>query len=129
MGTEEKNRKTKLDAVRERSVLALEEERTEERLWDCLLVFSGFPFVTARGLEFTYEIKRNRDGSLGNEIFFSRKEKSVTRATVNRAFHRALELQEPDEHGACGTVSGPKKLGVFGASYLYPVFCEIGVIR
>ncbi len=26
-------------------------------------------------------------------------------------------------------VTGPKKLGVFGASYIYPVFIEIGVIR
>ena len=26
-------------------------------------------------------------------------------------------------------VSGPKKLGTFGASYLYPVFVRIGVIQ
>ena len=26
-----------------------------------------------------------------------------------------------------GLVTGPKKLGVFGASYIYPVFVEIGV--
>lgn len=25
-------------------------------------------------------------------------------------------------------VAGPKKLGCFGASYLYPIFLEIGVI-
>ena len=28
-----------------------------------------------------------------------------------------------------GVVAGPKKLGTFGASYLYPVFVRIGVIR
>ncbi len=33
---------------------------------------------------------------------------------------KGLELQ---------VVTGPKKLGVFGASYIYPVFIEIGVIR
>lgn len=26
-------------------------------------------------------------------------------------------------------VEGPKKLGVFGASYLYPVFVRLGVIK
>lgn len=36
------------------------------------------------------------------------------------AFHKALELDR--------VVTGPKKLGTFGASYLYPVFREIGVI-
>lgn len=51
-----------------------------------------------------------------------RKEKSVTRATVMRAFHRARVIQESE-----GCVSGPKKLGTFGASYLYPVFLRIGV--
>ena len=28
-----------------------------------------------------------------------------------------------------GVVSGPKKLGVFGASYIYPILMEIGVIQ
>lgn len=28
-----------------------------------------------------------------------------------------------------GSVNGPKQLGTFGASYLYPVFARIGVIR
>ncbi len=28
-----------------------------------------------------------------------------------------------------GDVSGPKKLGVFGASYLYPVLMRFGVIK
>ena len=26
-------------------------------------------------------------------------------------------------------VTGPKKLGIFGASYLYPIFMELGIIR
>lgn len=55
-------------------------------------------------------------------VFFNRKEKSVTRATVMRSFHQARTIQESE-----GCVSGPKKLGTFGASYLYPVFLRIGV--
>ena len=46
--------------------------------------------------------------------------KSITQSTVFIAFHKALELE--------GIVTGPKKLGTFGASYLYPVFLELGVI-
>lgn len=42
-------------------------------------------------------------------------------ATVDIAFQKALELGEK--------ATGPKKLGVFGASYLYPVFVRLGVIN
>lgn len=53
----------------------------------------------------------------GNEIFFSRKEKSVTRATVNKAYHRMTRE----------TITGSKQLSVFGASYLYPIFKVMGL--
>lgn len=85
-------------------------------LWETLLLFEGYPFVTAKGLRYYYTIK-------GNEVFFTRKEKSVTRATVNIAFQTALNLQKADIH-----ITGPKMLGCFGASYLYPIFKRIGVI-
>lgn len=83
-------------------------------LWDTLLLFQSYPFYTAKSLKFTYIIK-------GGEMFVSRKDKSITRATINLAFQKALLLD--------GIVTGPKKLGVFGASYLYPVFIRIGVIK
>lgn len=91
-----------------------EKEAPEELLWESLKLFSGESFRTAKKLEFFYVIK-------GNEMFISRKEKSVTRATVMIAFRKALELGR--------IVTGPKKLGCFGASYLYPVFIRIGVIQ
>ena len=40
------------------------------------------------------------------------------------AGYRAVELMKET-----GSVTGPKQLGTFGASYLYPVFVRIGVIR
>ena len=52
-------------------------------------------------------------------MFVSRKEKSVTRASILVAYKKAQEL---------GRVTGPKQLGVFGASYLYPVFLRLGII-
>ena len=85
-------------------------------LWETLLLFEGYPFVTAKGLRYYYVIK-------GNEVFFTRKEKSVTRATVNIAFQTALNLQKNGIR-----ITGPKMLGCFGASYLYPIFKRIGVI-
>ena len=87
-----------------------------ETLWETLLLFEGYPFVTAKGLRYYYTIK-------GNEVFFTRKEKSVTRATVNIAFQTALKLQKEGIQ-----ITGPKMLGCFGASYLYPIFKRIGVI-
>lgn len=91
-------------------------DKVSEILWETLLLFEGYPFITAKGLRYYYTIK-------GNEVFFTRKEKSVTRATANMAFQTALKLQENGIQ-----ITGPKMLGCFGASYLYPIFKRIGVI-
>ena len=111
-----------LNAERRRSYRArkdacekLVDNPTEENLWAAIEAFEGYPFSTEKGLSFKYSVK-------GGEIFFSRKEKSVTRATVLKAFSQARQIQKDE-----GCVSGPKKLGTFGASYLYPVFIRIGV--
>lgn len=87
-----------------------------ETLWETLALFVGYPFLTAKGLRYYYTIK-------GNEMFFTRKEKSVTRATVNMALQAAINLQKDGIR-----ITGPKMLGCFGASYLYPIFKRIGVI-
>lgn len=92
----------------------LAKDLTEDNLWHALTLFAGESFKTAKGLEYTYSVR-------GNEIFFSRKEKSITRSTTNIAFRKAMELDR--------IVTGPKKLGVFGASYIYPVFIRLGVMR
>jgi hypothetical protein len=88
----------------------------EAALWDTLILFQNYAFSTTKGLRFYYIIK-------GSEIYFTRKEKSVTRATVNLALKKVMELQE---NGI--KITGPKKLGCFGASYLYPIFIRFGVI-
>lgn len=83
-------------------------EQTPDALWEAILAFEGAIFYTAKGLEYSYTIR-------GNEMFVSRKEKSVTRASILVAYKK-------------GCVTGPKQLGVFGASYLYPVFLRLGII-
>ena len=50
----------------------------ENLLWEQLIRAQGTAFRTAKGLPFTYVIR-------GNELFVSRRERSITRATVNRA--------------------------------------------
>ena len=72
--------------------------------------------MTAKGLPFTIAVR-------GNELFVSRKDKSITRATVEVAYRRVQALLSS---GA--PVDGPKKLGTFGASYLYPLFIALGII-
>lgn len=94
----------------------LDSEACSEALWNALTEIQQEQFDTAKGLAFTYAIR-------GNEMFVSRKDKSLTRATVALAFHNALALQRSGEG-----VAGPKKLKTFGASYLYPVFIRLGVI-
>lgn len=91
----------------------LREKPGTDMLWEALMLFAGYEFRTAKGLPFTYTIK-------GGELFVSRKEKSITRSTVEIAYRKAVEL------GPVATE--PKKLGVFGASYLYPIFIRLGVI-
>lgn len=87
---------------------------TEDDLWDALCQMQNQTFRTMKGLEYTYSVR-------GYEMFVSRKEKSITRSSVDIAFRNAMELDH--------VVTGPKKLKVFGASYLYPIFLELGIAR
>ena len=93
----------------------------DEWLWQRIVELETHPFKTARGLEYSYRVKRNKQGEMLGEIIFDRKEKTITRATILLAYQKAVEVQRTE-----GCVSGPKKLGVFGASYLYPIFLHMG---
>ena len=115
LNAEQKRIFRKRIAVSERLRREINSTDAEECLWDAIVAYASYPFVTEKGLPLKYTVE-------GGEIFFNRKEKSVTRATVMKAFHQARKIQETE-----GYVSGPKKLGTFGASYLYPVFLRIGV--
>ena len=100
------------------AVEALRKSGDMDDLWRCIELFEGYAFHTAKGLKYRYKVK-------GGELFVDRKEssKSITKSTVELAFKKGMELMEKE-----GVVSGPKKLGTFGASYLYPMFIRFGVI-
>lgn len=66
-----------------------------EVVWEMILICQNRPFHTVRNCEFRYTVR-------GHEIKISRKEKTITRATVDAALRRALKQE---------TVSGPKQLG------------------
>ena len=83
-------------------------------LWDLLYDYEGYTFHTVKGLEFTFHIK-------GHELFIDRKEKSITLSSLRKALSVAKEYNF--------IVSGPKVLGIFGASYIYPILLEVGIIR
>ena len=84
--------------------------KEENEFWDKLCACQGLKFTTISGLDFSFSVK-------GNKLFFTRKNKSITRATVMQTYRTAKKLINS------GTViKGPQKLGVFGASYLLPIF-------
>ncbi len=113
---------TKREQAREKFQQALREgEEGKEALWEALTACQGETFYTSKGLEYTYTIRTRHDGLQSGEMFISRKEKSITQSSVFMAFQRALEQK--------GDVAGPKKLGTFGASYLYPIFLFLGIIH
>lgn len=97
-----------------------------ECLWRAVLAFEGYPFrITGRGktpgVKFSYQVKRSKDGQSVGEIKVNHKEKTITRATIELAYRRAKAMG--------GVVARPKKLGVFGASYLYPMLVRFGVTK
>ena len=125
---------------------AISTEKQSFALWTCICLFQNYPFTTlGRGknhtgaTKFSYEVSvegkaggrhyegENVDG-FGNELWVTvegaRKDKSISRSTVDLALKNALE-----EQARAGFVSGPRKLGVPGSrSYLYAMFLRFGVI-
>lgn len=112
-------------------------------LWKAVIAFEGYVFQTAgRGqnhtgaVKFRYEVSRDTGAGgrhykgvdvpgYGNELWIVtssgvRKEKSISRSTVDLAYRNARGLTE---------VKGPKALGIPGAgSYIYPMLIRFGVI-
>ena len=111
----------KLQRVREKecreyiaSLQHMTEDQLEDNLWQLIVRHEDCIFYTAKGLRFRYCVK-------GGEIFIDRMKDSITRASVMIALYKTLEMD--------GHVSGPKRLGIFGASYIYPIFIRMGLIK
>lgn len=85
-----------------------------DRVWDMVLERQGKEFHTAKGLAFRYTVR-------GGEMFVDRRSKSITRATVEKAYEK---LKADVDH----EIQGPKKLCVFGAPYVWAVFSGLGLL-
>lgn len=69
-----------------------------------------YPFRMCRGLRYSYTLKRKLDGSYGDELFFSRKEKSIIHSTVERTYRMVMKMDRK--------VSGPKTLGCLALLFI-----------
>ena len=87
--------------------------KTIEAIWQLLQQHQGETFHTAKGLPFT-----------GGELFVNRRRKSITVSTVRRALEKITLLEAAGE-----VITGPKKIGCYGASYLYPVLLALDVLE
>lgn len=85
----------------------------KEELWEELIRNQGKIFHTVKGLEFRYQV-------IGGELFVDRRSKSITRATVEKAWDKLQAMPE--------SVTGPKSLGVFGAPYVWAIFKELKIV-
>ena len=111
--------------ARRKTVEELMCEPCEERLWDAVVEYQNYPFYTASGLKFDYELKRGRGGGFNKELIVSRRTESKTLAwsSVLMAFDKALEMQGQ-------VVDRPKALGdIRGISYIYPMLYRFGIIE
>ena len=86
-----------------------------ENVWALLQQHQQETFYTAKGLPFTYTIR-------GGELFVDRRQKSITISTVEKALEKIGRLQADGI-----AITGPKKIGCYGASYLYPVLLALGI--
>ena len=77
----------------------------------------GRTFTTAKGLQFTVTLAGQR------AVRFPQAQVHHTGDGM-RAYMRLLELQARGE-----VVDGPRRLGTFGASYLYAIFIAVGVLQ
>lgn len=85
-------------------------EIQKEKLWERICDRQGETFYTKKGLPFTYYIK-------GGELFTSRRERSITKSTFEKAYQKMKD--HPEE------VSGPKKLNVYGAPYVWAILSAV----
>ena len=84
-----------------------------DSLWQIITSRQGEQFYTVKNLPFTYEVR-------GGELFTDRRDRSITKSTFEAAFKKLAANP--------GTITGPKKLNVYGGPYVWAVLKGIGVI-
>lgn len=101
----------------------LNENPTEEHLWETCLAYSGATFKTYSGLSFSYEIRRGKSGKYTRELWIDRREnsKSLSWSSVKLAFDKVKDEKR--------IIERPKALGdIRGITYIYGMFYRFGLI-
>lgn len=109
---------------RYRCLKKLREEPTEEHLWEAVLIYQNVKMKTYSGLQFSYEIRRGRNGEYTRELWVDRREnsKSIVWSSVMLAFNNIPEIG--------GVVERPKALGdIRGVTYIYGMFNRFGLVK
>ena len=91
----------------------LQEEPSEEHLWDMILSYQNIMF----------KVRKGRNGEYTKELWINRREKSKSLAwsSVKLAFHNIKQTGE--------IVERPKALGdIRGVTYIYGMFYRFGLI-
>ena len=102
----------------------LQQNPSEENLWQVVIAFQEYPFKTATGLPFSYRLKVGKTGGWNKELLVDRREKSKSLAwsSVRMAFENSRKIS--------GEVKKPKALGdIRGISYIYPMLWRFGLIK
>lgn len=107
---------------RKAAVEALQEEMSEEKLWECIIAFQGYPFRTVTGLKYSYTLKKGRNGDYTKELFIDRRESSKSLAWSSILL--AVQKVDPDT-----VYEKPKAIGdIRGISYIYPILWRFGLL-
>lgn len=113
-----------LNETQQQALFALQEDCSEDNLWQIVIAFQDYPFRTATGLPFRYSLKVGKRGGWNKELVIDRREHSKTLAwsSIRLAFMNAKNIE--------GEVNRPKALGdIRGVSYIYPMLWRFGVIE
>ena len=116
-----------IEEMRQEKLDILQGSPTEENLWMAVIAYQGYPFHTASGLPFQYQLKVGKNGQWNRELLIDRREnsKSLAWSSVKMAFKNCQEMAQTEE-----VVKRPKSLGdIRGVSYIYPLFWKFGLIR
>ncbi len=109
---------------RQKAVEELNADVSLDNLWKAVVEFQGYPFHTASGLPFVYELKKGRGEEYNKELIVNRRKesKSIVWSSVKLAFYCALTQRGK-------VVDRPKALGdLRGVSYIYPLLYRFGII-
>lgn len=123
---EAENGKLHITDEQRKAVLDFRENMTEETLWECVVAFQEYRFVTATGLPYMYVLKHGKNG-ITKELLVDRRKnsKSLSWGSLAGALRGALKLRAEGET----VVERPKALGdIRGVSYIYPMLYAFGVI-